>query len=110
MVVVVPAEHQLVARLPAGHLDLVDEPGVDQARQVAVQRGARHAVPRLAQAPQEVVDVEVSAHRQHVIDEGASLARHLEAMFRQVLREPFDRLHAPSPRGPDPALGIALVR
>src|SRR5262245_38113799 len=45
VVVVVPAEHRLVARLSVLHLDLVDQPRVHQARQRPVERGPGHGPP-----------------------------------------------------------------
>jgi hypothetical protein len=61
VVVVMAAEHRLVARLPLGHLDLVDEPGLDEAGKRAVERGARDGEPGFVEDDEQVLHVEVAA-------------------------------------------------
>src|SRR5262245_7187688 len=99
VVVVVPAEHRLVARLSVLHLDLVDQPRVHQARQRPVERGPGHGPPLAAEVGQELIRVEVAADPKHLLQDGAPLARQPEPLAGQVFREPRGSVHQP-PRTP----------
>jgi len=88
VIVVVAAEHRLVPGLPFGHLDLVDEPRLDEAGQGPVEGGPGHLPSFSAEDLQEIVGGEMTADRQHLRQNGPALAGHLEVIPREKLGEP----------------------
>src|SRR5882672_11370917 len=97
VIVVVPPDHRLVAGLAVGHLDLVNQARIDQVRQAAVQRGPGDRSPRPAQPRQEIVDVEMAAGRQDLVQDEPPLAGHPEPVGGEVRPETARRsAHGPS--------------
>src|SRR5690349_16762899 len=96
VVVVLPADRGLVARRLGGDDRLLDDPGLRQERQRAIDRGLRAADAAPAQVLDEVLDGEVAVALEDGLGDGAPRRGEAEVARRE---EALERLHGLGPRG-----------
>src|SRR6185436_14177199 len=96
MVVVMTPEHRLVARLPLGHVDPMDQPCLHQSRQRPVQGGRRNLPAAVPEVRQQIVGGKVSPDGENLLENGPARAGHLQAVAVQVAGESSGGIHDPS--------------